>query len=429
MSSSLSSERQHEEFLSVLRRADGAELTYDELREAGIEYPASTVSELQLAGVPVERRYRGGRVQPSFRLVPEQDVAVAAEVAKLAAVPAPSEVTSIEADAAPTQAFEPVAAVVRVPWRQRIHPHARRYVARVSAGLAALTPPPVRPARLLSGAALLAAAVTVTVLTLSSLGGGHPRHRPAGHRTRTAAATVHRVASRYDSGPQASGHASQPLSRPAARRSPGKPAAAPLSAMQLQAQGHELLEQGQYASAIPVLQQAANATGESPAACTQPTTENCLTFAFALYDLGVALRLGGNPAAAVSILQLRLQINDARSTVANQLRLAQGDSSSTAAAAQLEATGHSLLQDGQYTSAIALLQQAVKTTAENPGACAQPTSQNCQTYAFALYDLGVALRLSGQPAAAVPILQQRLRINDARQVVADELRLAQSASH
>jgi hypothetical protein len=41
--------------LAVLRRVGGAPVSYAELREAGIELPASVVSELQLAGVPVQR--------------------------------------------------------------------------------------------------------------------------------------------------------------------------------------------------------------------------------------------------------------------------------------------------------------------------------------------------------------------------------------
>jgi tetratricopeptide (TPR) repeat protein len=237
------------------------------------------------------------------------------------------------------------------------------------------------------------------------------------------------VTSRYDRGLQASGRVTHAPRQPAASRPTRKPApASRQSAAQLEAQGHQLLDQNQYASAIPLLQQAIRATGETPSACAQPTSQNCLTLAFALYDLGVAYRLSGNPSAAVPILEQRLQIDNQQGAVAYELKLAQDTTPSTATATQLEARGHSLLQSGHYTSAIPVLQQAIKTTAENPGACAQPTTQSCLTYAFALYDLGVALRLSGNPSAAVPILQQRLRIGVARDVVAQELELAQSAS-
>jgi hypothetical protein len=45
-------------------------------------------------------------------------------------------------------------------------------------------------------------------------------------------------------------------------------------------------------------------------------------------------------------------------------------------------------------------------------------------YAYALYDLGSALRLHGQPAAAVPVLQRRLQIDNQRPTVQAQLELA-----
>jgi serine/threonine-protein kinase len=47
-------------------------------------------------------------------------------------------------------------------------------------------------------------------------------------------------------------------------------------------------------------------------------------------------------------------------------------------------------------------------------------------YAYALYNLGWALRLAGRPAEAIPYLQERLRISDyKRGIVEQELRTAQ----
>jgi hypothetical protein len=48
-------DRQQAQVLAALRRADGSDVTYDELREEGLEYPATVISELELAGVPVGR--------------------------------------------------------------------------------------------------------------------------------------------------------------------------------------------------------------------------------------------------------------------------------------------------------------------------------------------------------------------------------------
>ncbi len=82
----------------------------------------------------------------------------------------------------------------------------------------------------------------------------------------------------------------------------------------------------------------------------------------------------------------------------------------------LEARGHQLMLDGQYSQAISVLHQAVST--------ASPSSL---TYAYSLYDLGRSLRLSGAPGAAVPVLQRRLQIPNQTGVVRQELDQAQRA--
>ena len=79
----------------------------------------------------------------------------------------------------------------------------------------------------------------------------------------------------------------------------------------------------------------------------------------------------------------------------------------------LEAQGHALMDAGKYTSAIPVLRKAVTT--------ASPASL---TYAYALFDLGRSLRLSGDPRAAVPVLYKRLQIHNQTDVVRQELQLA-----
>jgi hypothetical protein len=54
----------------------------------------------------------------------------------------------------------------------------------------------------------------------------------------------------------------------------------------------------------------------------QPVGESCLTYAYALYDLGRALALIGHRAEAVSVLERRLQIDNQRATVAAELERA-----------------------------------------------------------------------------------------------------------
>ena len=91
---------------------------------------------------------------------------------------------------------------------------------------------------------------------------------------------------------------------------------------------------------------------------------------------------------------------------------------SPALATELEAEGHGLLEAGRYGDAVPVLKRAVLATGETLGACREPASSTCLTYAYALYDLGRAVRLSGEPQAAVPILERRLQIDNQRWIVA-----------
>jgi len=79
----------------------------------------------------------------------------------------------------------------------------------------------------------------------------------------------------------------------------------------------------------------------------------------------------------------------------------------------LEARGHQLMLDGNYSAAISVLRQAVD--AAPPGSL---------TYAYALYDLGRSLRLGGDPQEAVRVLYQRLQIPNQTEVVRRQLQQA-----
>jgi len=79
----------------------------------------------------------------------------------------------------------------------------------------------------------------------------------------------------------------------------------------------------------------------------------------------------------------------------------------------LEARGHQLLQDGQPSAAIPVLQKALNA--------ASPSSL---TYAYALYDYGHALLLAGDPKDAVKVLYQRLQIPNQTEAVRQELQQA-----
>ena len=86
-------------------------------------------------------------------------------------------------------------------------------------------------------------------------------------------------------------------------------------------------------------------------------------------------------------------------------------------AEQLQLTGHNELLAGNYPGAIATLRKVLSTA--DPGST---------TYAYGLYDLGVALLKSGDPADAVPILEQRLKIPNQTPVVQQTLQQALQAS-
>ncbi len=80
----------------------------------------------------------------------------------------------------------------------------------------------------------------------------------------------------------------------------------------------------------------------------------------------------------------------------------------------LLAQGHQLLLANRPAEAIAPLRQAVD-------GCPIAQTDPC---AYAYYDLGRALRLAGQPQAAVPVLLTRLQNPDQRETVLAELRAA-----
>ncbi len=92
------------------------------------------------------------------------------------------------------------------------------------------------------------------------------------------------------------------------------PAAAttpPPVAETLDARGHQLMLNGKYSAAIPVLRQAVSAASHAS-----------LTYAYALFDLGRSLRLAGDPKDAVAVLYERLQIPNQTEAVREQLQLA-----------------------------------------------------------------------------------------------------------
>jgi eukaryotic-like serine/threonine-protein kinase len=85
--------------------------------------------------------------------------------------------------------------------------------------------------------------------------------------------------------------------------------------------------------------------------------------------------------------------------------------------AELNDQGFALVQEGRYEEAVPILQQAVESF---------PEGSSDINYAYALFNLGNALRLAGRPDEAIPVLEQRLQIPNQTSVVQQELDLARA---
>jgi eukaryotic-like serine/threonine-protein kinase len=81
--------------------------------------------------------------------------------------------------------------------------------------------------------------------------------------------------------------------------------------------------------------------------------------------------------------------------------------------------GYAMEQGGDYAGAVPVLRRAV---------AAFPQGTTDINYAYALFNLAHALRMSGDPAAAIPLLEQRLQWGDQTDVVQRELDAARAAA-
>jgi serine/threonine protein kinase len=86
---------------------------------------------------------------------------------------------------------------------------------------------------------------------------------------------------------------------------------------------------------------------------------------------------------------------------------------------ELNAEGYSLIQQGRYAEAIPVLRRAVASF---------PPETTDLNFAYALFNLGHALRVAGQPEAAIPILERRLQIPNQTETVQAELDAARAAA-
>ena len=85
--------------------------------------------------------------------------------------------------------------------------------------------------------------------------------------------------------------------------------------------------------------------------------------------------------------------------------------------AALNEEGFALVQAGEYEAAVPVLEEAVASF---------PAGTEDVSYAYALFNLGNALRLSGRPDEAIPVLERRLEIPNQEGRVREELEAAEA---
>jgi tRNA A-37 threonylcarbamoyl transferase component Bud32/tetratricopeptide (TPR) repeat protein len=88
------------------------------------------------------------------------------------------------------------------------------------------------------------------------------------------------------------------------------------SGAELNEQGYALIQEGNHADAVPVLQRAVDSF---------PEGSDDLNYAYALFNLGNALRESGRPAEAIGVLERRLEIPNQRGAVKRELELARAE--------------------------------------------------------------------------------------------------------
>jgi serine/threonine-protein kinase len=186
----------------------------------------------------------------------------------------------------------------------------------------AFVPPPISRrrgrGRLAAPIALAAAAaILIAVILLAAAGPDRqapkmtPRSADRLAKSLRAEATTPAAPVAAAPAPQPAAPAPEPAQTEAAPPAGTPPAGADGAA--LNDQGFALIQQGRYSEAVPILQQAVDSF---------PSGSTDLSYAYALFNLGNALRLAGRPEEAIPVLERRLEIPDQTATVRRELELA-----------------------------------------------------------------------------------------------------------
>jgi tetratricopeptide (TPR) repeat protein len=150
-------------------------------------------------------------------------------------------------------------------------------------------------------AAALGLLAIATVVALAALGGGDGSSRGGQEATQAAARDRNGAAEAQGRG--------EP-------RSPVSSEVDPARGAELNEEGFAMVEAGESEQAVPILEEAVSSFPEE--------TED-LNYAYALFNLGHALRLNGRAEEAIPILERRLKIPDQEEAVRRELEAARAE--------------------------------------------------------------------------------------------------------
>lgn len=254
--------------------------------------PATERSDLYSVGIVL--RTCGGRCSPALRSLiewltsPDPDRRPTSARQALARME-----QGKRRDGQATQAFEPVPArpVEPAPSVEQREPQ--------------MTPPGSTRLRAAAILALLAAAAVIAVVVL---GGGSKGGRGAADSAQAKA--------KQAKGQKKGGEETAVATTEAPATAPTASGADPARGGSLNEQGYAMIQAGEYEAAVPVLEEAVRSFPEG--------TED-LNYAYALFNLGNALRLSGRPEAAIPVLEQRLQIPNQTEAVERELEAARAE--------------------------------------------------------------------------------------------------------
>ena len=154
--------------------------------------------------------------------------------------------------------------------------------------------------------AALAAGVAAAAAIAGTMGGGGHSTQQSASVQRQASAATHKSRTPATKAPAKKPRTTQTQTVTA---TPAAATTSPPTADTLEARGHQLMLDGNYGAALPVLRQAIGAARPSS-----------LTYAYALYDYGRTLLLAGDPKDAVKVLYQRMQIPNQTEAVREELQ-------------------------------------------------------------------------------------------------------------